>query len=100
MFVHAKLICLVYVDDCLFFGKKIADIDDMIQSLKKDFDLNEEDNVAGFLGIKMNYQEDGSIQLLQDGLKDRIAIALGLDDLAKSADTPTAATPLGADKDG
>jgi hypothetical protein len=55
--------------------------------------------VAGFLGIKLNYLEDGSIQLLQDGLIDRIVTALGLDEYSKRT-TPTQATPLGADKDG
>jgi hypothetical protein len=70
MFVHKKMICLVYVDDCLFFGKNIQNINDMIQSLKTSFDLNEEDNVAGFLCIKLNYLDNGSIQLQQDGLKD------------------------------
>jgi hypothetical protein len=100
MFVHKKMTCLVYVDDCLFFGKHIADINSMIASLKKDFDLHEEDNVAGFLGIDLNYLKDGSIELLQEGLKDRIIAALGLDKtVSNSAPTPTLATPLGTDKD-
>ena len=95
MFVHKKMICLVYVDDCLFFGKDAKDIDWMIGSLKTSFDLNEEDNVAGFLGITLNYQEDGSIQLLQEGLTNRIIAVLGLDKMSsRIADTPTLATPL------
>jgi hypothetical protein len=100
MFVHKKMICLVYVDDCLFFGKDMSDIDKMIASLKERFDLNEEDNVAGFLGIKLNYLENGSIQLLQDGLIERIGLALGLDEMSKTCDTPTLSTPLGRDQDG
>jgi len=100
MFVHDDMICLVYVDDCLFFAKEKGDIDKMIASLKTTFDLREEDNVAGFLGIKMNYLDDGSIELRQDGLADRIINALGLDELSNPSWTPTDATPLGADKDG
>jgi hypothetical protein len=100
MFVHGKMICLIYVDDCLFFSKSMKDIDGMIISLRETFDLNEEDNVAGFLGIKLNYQEDGSIQLLQDGLIGRITNALGLEETSTGADTPTLATPLGSDADG
>jgi hypothetical protein len=30
MFVHPKMMCLVYVDDCLFFSKDASDIDQMI----------------------------------------------------------------------
>jgi hypothetical protein len=101
MFVHKKMICLVYVDDCLFFGKDGKDIDSMIKSLKTSFDLNEEDNVAGFLGIKLNYRDDGSIQLQQEGLTERIIAALGLEEAtSRTADTPTLATPLGSDKNG
>ena len=33
MFVHKIMICLVYVDDCLFFGKSGKDIDWMIATL-------------------------------------------------------------------
>ena len=56
MFVHKYMICLVYVDDCLFFSKDKSNIDKIIASLAEDFDLKEED------------LEDGSIQLRQDGL--------------------------------
>jgi hypothetical protein len=61
MFVHKDMICLVYVDDCVFFSKDKSNINKMIASLAEDFDLKEEDNVAGFLGIELNYLEDGSI---------------------------------------
>jgi hypothetical protein len=54
MSVHKDMICLVYVDDSLFFSKDKSDIDKMITSLAEDFDLK----VAGFLGIKLNYLKD------------------------------------------
>jgi len=47
----------------LILSKDKSNIDKMIASLAEDFDLKEEDNVAVFLGIKLNYLEDGSIQL-------------------------------------
>jgi hypothetical protein len=97
MFVHKDMICLVYVDDCLFFSKDKSNIDKMIASLAEDFDLKEEDNVAGFLGIKLNYLEDGSIQLRQDGLVDRIIASLGLNESSNSSAVPTDSRPLGAD---
>ena len=58
LFLNNKVICLVYVDDCLFFGKETKDINKIIQDLqepkgknKEKFLLNKEDDVAGFLGI-------------------------------------------------
>ena len=68
----------------------------MIASLAEDFDLKEEDNVAGFLGIKLNYLEDGSIQLRQDGLVNRIIASLGLNESFNSSAVPTDSRPLGA----
>jgi hypothetical protein len=64
------------VDDCLFL-KEENDIMTMIESLRKpeatSFDLNIEDDVAGFLGtIFMNQSKDGSIELNQSGLVDCI----------------------------
>ena len=50
--VHLKMICLLFIDDCLFFAKDESDINGMIQDLKKDFDLELESDVSAFLEIK------------------------------------------------
>ena len=94
-------ILITYVDDCIFFSKNMKDIDDAIDNISKDFDLTIEDDVAGFLGIDLQYREDGSIQFRQDGLVDRVVTALGLEPIGtKTEKTPTNMTPLGTDKDG
>ena len=41
--------------------------------------LDEEDDAAGFLGVTMCRNDDGSLELKQAGLIDRILEALGLD---------------------
>ena len=58
LFYDGNVICLVYVDDCLFFARNDSAIDRVIQDLNmlinedhESFLLNEENNVAGFLGI-------------------------------------------------
>jgi len=45
LFLKDDLVALVYIDDVLFFGKLEKIIDQMIKSLKKNFDLNVEDTV-------------------------------------------------------
>jgi hypothetical protein len=84
LFVSNTVICLCYVDDCLFFAKCDDDIMGVIESLRKPeptpFELNIEDDVAGFLGILMNREENGSIELNQSGLIDRILRVMGLED--------------------
>ena len=39
LFLHQDVICLVYVDDCLFFAHDQMKIDAVIQDLQKDFTL-------------------------------------------------------------
>jgi hypothetical protein len=103
LFVSEKVICLCYVDDCLFFAKDDADIENVIDSLQRPeptkFDLTIEDDVAGFLGILMHKREDGSIELQQTGLIDRILKIMGLTD-ARERSTPADVKSLGKDENG
>ena len=71
----------------------------MIENLQTKFNLNIKDDVAGFLGILLEKQPDGSIELKQTGLIDRIIKVMGLED---SLLKPTLALPepLGKDEKG
>jgi hypothetical protein len=103
LFVSEKVICLCYVDDCLFFAKDDADIVDVIESLRRPeptkFDLNIEDDVAGFLGILMQKRENGTIELIQTGLIDRILKVMALEDSHEKS-TPSDVRALGKDEGG
>ncbi len=104
LFIGKGVICITYVDDCLFFAKDQASIDKVIASIqdkKRDdrLELNVEDDVAGFLGILMKKHEDGSVELLQTGLIDRILRVMKLDNCG-SKPTPSDTKPLGTDKNG
>ncbi len=65
-------------------------------------DLEEEDDAAGFLGIKSNKdRKTGQMIMTQEGLIDRIIEALGLDvDNSKPRNTPCLKTPLTKDLKG
>ena len=54
LFYSEKVICLVYVDDCLFFARDDEDIDKIIDSLKDGFLLEKETSFAGYLGIHID----------------------------------------------
>ena len=104
LFESDKVICLCYVDDCLFFAKQEADIDSVIQSLndkkcKDHLICNVEDDVAGFLGIAMEKKKDGTIELKQTGLIKRILEAMNMEDCTMK-DTPADPTALPKDTDG
>ena len=76
---------LVYVDDCILFHKDEKVIDDMIADLEKpankdlhQFLIKVEADYAGFLGIDIRKNDDGTIELLQTGLIDHILAALNM----------------------
>ena len=100
LFLHPKVICLTYVDDCLFFARDPKDIDIMITNLRKDnFILQVEEDCAGYLGVLISHQNDGSILLQQTGLIDRIIKAANLED-SKNKFTPADVNALPQDKKG
>ena len=100
LFIKPDVICLIYVDDQLLFGKDQAAIDNVISDLKKeDMPFEEEDDVAGFLGVHIIRHPDGTIELTQTGLIQRCIDALKIDHL-HSKRTPASMTVLGKDPNG
>jgi hypothetical protein len=101
LFVHDKMICITYVDDCLFSAPNGSDITTMIERLRDEcqMELSVENDVAGFLGVNIERKEDGSIELTQTGLIDRIIAAMGLEG-ANGKRTPAVVGSLGKDEDG
>ena len=75
LFISEKVICLVYVDDTLLYAQDEKDIDEVLYKLVEEqkMQLEVEDSVAGFLGVLIKKNEqDGSVELAQEGLTDRI----------------------------
>ena len=101
LFISDKVICLVYVDDTLFFSPKKEYIDEAIESLKNQgVAVEEEDSVADFLGVHIERNEaNNSIKLTQKGLTERIIKALHLEQKPKKY-TPAKLGPLRKDLDG
>ena len=65
LFLNGKVVCLIYVDDCLFYAVNEKYITNVINDLKAPgkkehtkFLLDEEEDVAGFLGIMFNKHND------------------------------------------
>ena len=77
-FISDRGICLVYVDEALFFVPERSFIEEVIWKLRQiDLELEVEDSVTGFLGIhKARNSERGIVTLIQRGLAKRIIDAL------------------------
>jgi Reverse transcriptase (RNA-dependent DNA polymerase) len=102
LFVSEKVICIVYVDDCLWFSPRKEWIDEVLETLKnrENVELEVESSVAGFLGVHMERNEkEGTVTLTQSGLIKRVITALGVGDLPRKF-TPASRVPLSADKEG
>jgi hypothetical protein len=101
LFISEKVICLVYVDDTLFFSPRDDFIDEVIGQLSKcELDLEVEDSVAGFLGVHIDRNtDDGSVKLTQSGLAKRIVDALNVGAMPRKF-TPATKDPLVKDEFG
>ena len=89
------------VDDTLFYARDKNDIDVVISGLQRaGMDLEEESDVAGFLGVHIDRRDDGSILLSQKGLTQRIIEALNISHLPKKLTPARPGCVLGSDKDG
>jgi transposase InsO family protein len=96
LFVKDGIICLVYVDDCLFFGKQREKIHAMIAEIEgAGFTLTIEEDVYAFLGVEVKFNAtDGTVSLTQPGLLKKIISMTGLQD-SNSKATPAEKDPLG-----
>jgi hypothetical protein len=101
LFISDKVICLIYVDDTLFFSPKEEFINEVIDKLAQcDLDLEVEDSVAGFLGVHIDRNtDDGTIKLTQSGLAKRVVDALNVGSMPRKF-TPAVKEPLVKDEHG
>ena len=103
LFIGPEVICVVYVDDLIFWSKDVPLINGVAMQLRElGVDLEQEDDAAGFLGVTLDRDgPSGLIEMKQTGLIKRVIEALGLDDgYAKGKHTPAESKPLVKDADG
>ena len=97
LFIGAKVMCICYVDDLIFWALDESDINKLPdQLISAGVALEQESDAAGFLGVRMEIdQATGLMELKQTGLIDRVIETLGLDIGTTSGKfTPAEAKPL------
>jgi hypothetical protein len=99
--ISEKVVCIVSVDNTLLFSPQSEWIDKILAKWKEEeLDLEEEDDVAGFLGVHVQLDnKNGHICVSQVGLIDCIIDALGCETLPGKR-TPAVCEALGFDKVG
>ncbi len=59
LFIRPDVMCIVCVDNLIFYSCNVANIDRVAMELcKLGVALEQEDNAAGFLGVKMEQVQD------------------------------------------
>jgi hypothetical protein len=82
LYLKKGLAVLTYVDDCILVSTSQKSIDDLIESLEKGkekFLLTDEGDIDKFLGIELKHNKDGSFEMTQPHLTERIIKLLGLE---------------------
>ena len=103
LFIGKNVICICYVDDLLFWARDEKDIHKLaIQLREEGVDLEQEDDAAGFLGVRLERDENtGLLEMKQTGLIYRVLEALGLDvGTVNGKATPALHAPLTKDEKG
>jgi hypothetical protein len=102
-YMKGDLILLCYVDDCLLFCPDGDKITNVIQELKQKFTLEDQGDVAAYLGIdvaRSSVEEQPQFKLSQPHLTQRVINSIGLSD-SRLHDTPAEpGKPLTKDFDG
>jgi Reverse transcriptase (RNA-dependent DNA polymerase) len=108
MFIGRGMIALSYVDDVLWFGPDLQEIDKVIQELKDNGMplMVESDDAYAFLGVDIApmstisfEQSNDGFYMSQTGLIDKVLRTVGMTD-SKVKRTSASCTPLGTDAHG
>jgi histone deacetylase 1/2 len=102
VYYREDCVVLVYVDDCFIVAKSSDAIDSFLNSLRhgdENFDFQDEGDMTKYLGVDINHLPDGSFELRQPYLIDRIIDTLGLQD-SHTVPTPSVKPLLHKDLDG
>ena len=89
LFMRKDCIILVYVDDCLIFGRSDNVLDTVVSDLQKDFVLTSQGSVGAYPGIDIRHTSNGYLELCQPGHINKIITACGLQDQSSTHNTPS-----------
>jgi hypothetical protein len=106
LFMKRGMSCVIYIDDTFFAGPDEKQIAQEIIGLgvskfetQHKFQLRNVGEVGDFLGIRIAKQADGTFELTQTGLLDKVLRTAGMVDCNRCT-TPAATTPAGTDSEG
>ena len=101
VFYKGSTMLLVYVDDAIICGPSSKVIDEIIASLKEDFDVTDEGEIDDYLGVNVSRPTEDTIELKQPHLIQQILDEVGMLPQSKTKDKAApSSTILRRDLDG
>jgi hypothetical protein len=91
LFTKNGIVLVLYVDDAILLSPYKSLIDSEIRSLQRDYDLTDDGELQDYLGTRFTKHPNGSIELTQPRMVQRILDMVGLgstDERVKMHDTP------------
>ena len=84
LFMPKTVICVVHVDDCLFWARSKYDIGNVIKYFKEDvpsfnWEHSKKESVSEFLGIYIKTLDDCGFKFCQTGLIHKFLEATGME---------------------
>ena len=92
-----NVILTLYMDDAVLISPDLSQIKACVQSLKEDFALTDDGPLHDYLGTRFIRSEDGSIELTQPQMIQRVLKYIGIDPTSESVkmhDTPSASDKI------
>ena len=95
VFIKGKILYVLYTDDSILMGPDPIELDDLINQMRTTgLELTVEGDISDFLGVKIEYKQDGTIHLTQPHLIESILKELNL----SRPDTHIKSTPAASSK--
>jgi hypothetical protein len=91
---HGNVTFMYYVDDGIFIGPCSKEIDKIIKSLQRTFNLTDEGDISDYLGIKVTHLPDNRISLTQPHLINDIINDMKFAKNTKSKELPACSTTI------
>jgi Reverse transcriptase (RNA-dependent DNA polymerase)/GAG-pre-integrase domain len=85
---------IIYTDDTIITGPDEEEISQMISDISALYDITTNDEISDFLGVNINIQNNGYIELTQQKLIQSILKDLGLNEHPKVRRTPALSTKI------
>ena len=102
LYMKNGIILILYVDDACLVSPSRSKINQEIRSLQRDFDMTDEGDLNDYLGTRFDRKSDGSVELTQPRMIERVLDIVSLnqsDNHVKTHDTPATSVLQTSDND-